>query len=129
MASVIQTWLARGGGLIAAAIVIWLAVTQVGPRLPQIVAWVDSFGALAGVLFIAVYALAVVLFIPASWLTLAAGAVFGLAWGVVYVFAGAVLGSALAFLAGRYAARPWVERWAASSPRFAAIDRAVADDG
>lgn len=112
-------------GLVAA----WLAITQIGPRLPLAVAWVESFGAIAGLLFIALYAAAVVLFVPASWLTLAAGAVFGLAWGVVYVFAGAVLGSALAFLSGRYVARPWVERWASTSARFTAIDRAVATDG
>jgi uncharacterized membrane protein YdjX (TVP38/TMEM64 family) len=93
------------------------------------IAWVDALGALGGVLFVALYAAAVVLFIPASWLTLAAGAVFGLVEGVVYVFVGAVLGSALAFLVGRYAARPWVEQWAAHSPKFEAIDRAVARDG
>jgi uncharacterized membrane protein YdjX (TVP38/TMEM64 family) len=111
------------------AVVVWLAVTRVGPRLPQLVAWVDSFGVLGGLLFVAIYAAAVVLFIPASWLTLAAGAVFGLVEGVAYVFAGAVLGSALAFLVARYLARPWVERWAAQAPRFGAIDRAVARDG
>lgn len=109
--------------------VVWLAVTRVGPRLPQLVAWVDSFGVLGGLLFVAIYAAAVVLFIPASWLTLAAGAVFGLVEGVAYVFAGAVLGSALALLVARYLARPWVERWAARAPRFGAIDRAVARDG
>lgn len=122
-------FLSRGAWLLTGLVVAWLAVTQIGPRLPQAVAWVDSFGAVAGVLFVALYAAAVVLFIPASWLTLAAGAVFGLAWGVVYVFAGAVLGSGLAFLSGRYVARPWVERWASTSPRFTAIDRAVATDG
>jgi uncharacterized membrane protein YdjX (TVP38/TMEM64 family) len=121
--------LSRGVWLLAVLVVAWLAVTQIGPRLPQAVAWVDSLGAVAGVLFVALYAAAVVLFIPASWLTLAAGAVFGLAWGVVYVFAGAVLGSGLAFLSGRHVARPWVERWASTSPRFTAIDRAVAIDG
>lgn len=124
-----QGWKGRVLLLLAAAVGVWLAITQVGPRLPQAVEWVNSFGPLAGVLFAVLYAAAVVAFIPASWLTLAAGAVFGLAWGVVYVFAGAVLGSAAAFLVGRYLARPWVERWAAGSPRFTAIDRAVATDG
>lgn len=122
-------WAVRVGLLLVVAAAIWLAITQVGPRLPQMVAWVESFGVFAGLLFALLYATAVVLFIPASWLTLAAGAVFGLGWGVVYVFVGAVSGSALAFLVGRYAARPWVEHWAASSPRFTAIDKAVAEDG
>lgn len=129
MAALSRRAATRAGVLVVAAVGVWLAVTQVGPRLPGIVAWVDSFGAWAGVLFAALYAVAVVSFIPASWLTLAAGAVFGLVWGVVYVFAGAVAGSALAFLAGRHIARPWVEQWAADWPRFAAIDEAVATDG
>lgn len=123
-----RTW-ARIAGLAVAGVVVWLAASSIGPRLPQLVAWTESFGMLAGLVFVGIYAAAVVLFIPASWLTLAAGAVFGLTRGVAYVFAGAVIGSALAFLVGRYLARPWVERWAASSARFGAIDRAIARDG
>lgn len=129
MAALSRVWATRVALLTAGGIVVWLAVTRIGPRLPELVAWVDSLGALGGVLFVALYAAAVVLFIPASWLTLAAGAVFGLVKGVLYVFAGAVLGSALAFIVGRYVARPWVEQWAARAPRFGAIDRAVARDG
>jgi uncharacterized membrane protein YdjX (TVP38/TMEM64 family) len=129
MAALTRAQAGRIALLIVGALVVWLAVTQIGPRLPQMIAWVDSLGPLGGALFVALYAAAVVLFIPASWLTLAAGAVFGLVEGVVYVFAGAVLGSALAFLVGRYAARSWVEQWAARSPKFEAIDRAVARDG
>lgn len=129
MAAVTRVWATRVTLVAVGAVVVWLAVTRIGPRLPELVAWVDSFGALGGVLFVALYAAAVVLFIPASWLTLAAGAVFGLVKGVIYVFAGAVLGSALAFVVGRYVARPWVEQWAAGAPRFGAIDRAVARDG
>lgn len=129
MAPLIVRWGLRLAGVLVAAVAVWLVVSRVGPRLPDIVAWVESFGVLAGLVFIAVYAAAVVLFVPASWLTLAAGAVFGLWRGAAFVFVGAVLGSALAFLVGRYVARPWVERRAAASPRFGAIDRAVAEDG
>jgi uncharacterized membrane protein YdjX (TVP38/TMEM64 family) len=71
----------------------------------------------------------VVAFVPGSVLTLAAGAIFGLAQGTVYVFVAAVLGSAAAFLAARHLARDAVERRIARNPRFGAIDRAVAAEG
>lgn len=45
------------------------------------------------------------------------------------VFAGAVVGSSLAFVVSRYVARPWVEAWAGRHPRYAAIERAVATEG
>jgi uncharacterized membrane protein YdjX (TVP38/TMEM64 family) len=45
------------------------------------------------------------------------------------VFVAAVLGSSLAFLVARYAARPWVERRIAANAGFAAIDRAIAQQG
>src|SRR5690606_32064933 len=122
-------WVARAIAGVVVASLAARAIAYVGPRLPGVVAWVESFGAVAGPVCRGIYAAAVVLFIPASWLTLAAGAVFGLAWGITYVFAGAVIGSGLAFLVGRHVARPWVERWAQASPRFSVIDRAVATDG
>jgi uncharacterized membrane protein YdjX (TVP38/TMEM64 family) len=91
--------------------------------------WVAGLGAWGPAIFIAGYALAVVAFVPAAILTLAAGAVFGLLPGVAYVFVAAVLGSSLAFLVSRYVARGALERRLAATPRFAAIDRAVAQQG
>ena len=67
--------------------------------------------------------------IPASLLTIAGGAVFGLFRGVIYSLIGATLGSTGAFLIGRYAARRLVARRLAAMPRFAAIERAVSARG
>jgi uncharacterized membrane protein YdjX (TVP38/TMEM64 family) len=91
--------------------------------------WVASLGVLAPIVFVAGYALAVVAFVPASALTLAAGAVFGLARGTAYVFVAAVVGSAAAFLVARYGARAAVEKRVEADPRFAAIDRAIGTEG
>ncbi len=90
---------------------------------------VEGLGALAPLVFVAGYAAAVVAFVPGSALTLAAGAIFGVAKGALLVFAAAVLGSTAAFLIARYAARAAVERRIAGSPQFAAIDRAVGREG
>ncbi len=100
-----------------------------GGYLEEFARWVDGLGAYGPAVFIAGYALAVVAFVPAALLTLAAGAIFGVAEGVVYVFAAAVIGSALAFLIARYAARAAVEQRIAGDARFAAIDRAIGAQG
>jgi len=100
-----------------------------GGGLPRFTAWVNGLGVWGPVVFILGYAAAVVAFVPGSVLTLAAGAIFGLAQGTVYVFVAAVLGSAAAFLIARHIARGAVERRIARNPRFGAIDRAVAAEG
>jgi uncharacterized membrane protein YdjX (TVP38/TMEM64 family) len=102
---------------------------QLGAVLPRFAAWVESLGAWGPVVFILGYAAAVIAFVPGSVLTLAAGAIFGVFWGVVWVFIAAVLGSAGAFLVARYIARDAVARRLAANPRFAAVDRAVGREG
>ena len=100
-----------------------------GDRIPEFAAWVQGLGPWGPVVFIAGYAAAVVVFVPASLLTLAAGAIFGIVEGTLYVFIAAVIGSCLAFLVGRHAARSAIERRIAGNPRFAAIDRATGKQG
>lgn len=71
-------------------------------------AWVHDAGPVAPLLFMLVYALAAVLFLPGSVLTLAGGALFGPVLGTVYNLLGATVGSTLAFLIARYLASDWV---------------------
>lgn len=71
--------------------------------------WVTGAGFAGPLLFMAVYALAAVLFLPGSVLTLAGGALFGPLWGTVYNLTGATVGAAFAFLVGRYLASEWVQ--------------------
>lgn len=97
--------------------------------LPAFADWVRAQGAAGPAVFIAGYVLATVAFIPGSALTLAAGAIFGLGRGVLYVFIGAAAGSAAAFLVSRHFARGWIEKRLAGNERFAAIDRAVGAEG
>ena len=79
--------------------------------------------------FILTYALAVLALVPASPMTIAGGALFGVLRGALYSLAGAVLGATIAFLLGRHVARRAIARRLERLPRFAAIDRAVAARG
>jgi uncharacterized membrane protein YdjX (TVP38/TMEM64 family)/rhodanese-related sulfurtransferase len=71
-------------------------------------AWVRDAGPVAPLLFMLLYALAAVLFLPGSVLTLAGGALFGPVLGTLYNLTGATLGATLAFLIARYLASDWV---------------------
>jgi len=97
--------------------------------LKQAIAWVGQLGPWGPIIFIAIYILAAVLFIPASVLTLGAGAVFGVVWGSIYVSIASTLGATAAFLVGRYLARDAIARKIEGNERFAAIDKAVAGQG
>ena len=89
----------------------------------------DGLGPLGPVAFGAAYVAAVVLMLPGSVLTIAAGALFGLLVGTVTASIASTTGAALAFLIARSAARDAVARRLARSPRFARLDRAIARDG
>ncbi len=114
------------GGLIGALL---LFGRRVAGYLPEFSAWVDGLGLWGPVVFVLGYAAATVAFIPGSLLTLAGGAIFGLAEGAAVVFVGACLGATGAFVASRYLVRGAIERRIATEPRFAAIDRAVGREG
>jgi uncharacterized membrane protein YdjX (TVP38/TMEM64 family) len=122
--------IAKQVALVVLAIVGLLVLGRLGGRyVPGFVAYVRSFGALGPLVYILGYTVAMVAGIPASLLTLAAGAIFGIWAGTLWSLLGATLGASAAFLVARYVARSKVEQRVAREPRFAAIDRAIGDDG
>ena len=72
--------------------------------------WVKDAGPAGPILFMLIYALGAVFFLPGSALTLAGGALFGPVWGTLYNLTGATIGATLAFLIARYLASDWVEQ-------------------
>ena len=116
-------------GALAALALLWLVGRELGQYVPRFAQWVDGLGVWGPVVFIAGYALATVAFVPGALLTLAAGAIFGLAYGTLWVFVGATVGASSAFLIGRYAARGAVERRLEGRAKFQAIDQAVGRQG
>jgi len=90
---------------------------------------ISGLGPLGFPIFIGLYIVACVVLLPASILTLGAGALFGVVKGSITVSIAAALGASLAFLVGRHVAREWVARQIAGNPKFKAIDEAVAREG
>lgn len=91
--------------------------------------WTEGLGAWAPPFLAAFYVVACVLMLPGGVITLAAGFLFGVVTGTITVSAGSTLGACAAFLVGRRFARDWVRKKVSGRPKFAAIDRAVGEQG
>ncbi|MEO8198575.1 MAG: TVP38/TMEM64 family protein, partial [Thermoanaerobaculia bacterium] len=118
-------------GLIVAVVAVLVAarVFGLGERLGELRVWIESLGAWGPIAYALIYGVATALAVPASVLTVAAGAIFGSVVGVAVVSVGATLGATLAFLLARSFARGAVERWLADNERFAKLDAMVEKHG
>jgi uncharacterized membrane protein YdjX (TVP38/TMEM64 family) len=126
----------RGGVIrVAAAMAVVVALAVVGRQpgvraaLLSVLTWVEGQGAAGAVVFVLLYVVSCVLFVPGSILGLGAGAIYGVARGAALVSLSSTLGATAAFLVGRYLARGWVARRVAGNARFEAIDSAVGREG
>jgi uncharacterized membrane protein YdjX (TVP38/TMEM64 family) len=108
------------------AVVVLLPVRE---GLAAALAWSEANREIAWLAFILLYIVATVCFVPATPLTLAAGAIFGLGIGSVLVSVGSTLGATAAFFVGRTIARDWIRARIAAWPKFNAVDRAVGARG
>jgi uncharacterized membrane protein YdjX (TVP38/TMEM64 family) len=88
---------------------------------------VTGFGPLGPLVFVALYALVTVLFLPGSVMTVAGGAAFGPVLGTLWNLLGATLGATAAFLIARYLASEWVARKA--GPRLSRIISGIESEG
>ena len=117
--------------LVAALIALFVAAYVYLPVSEWLAAfqdWVQGFGMLGWVIFVLVYALTSFLLIPGSILTIGAGVAYGL-WAFPLVIIGAVLGSAISFLAARYVFHDRVQEKISEYPRFKAVNEAIRDEG
>lgn len=82
------------------------------PSLDVIKEDVRRVGYLAPLVFTVIYAAASLFFVPKNLMSIAAGAVFGMIPAMLFVLAGATLGSVIAFIGARKIGRSSVERLA-----------------
>lgn len=94
--------------LIALAALTWKLSTWLTPQ--QLQQALQQTGGWAPALYIGLFILLPAFFFPVAVLALAGGLLFGLWWGSVYTFIGAVLNCALMFLLARYVGRSQVQR-------------------
>src|SRR4030042_1627775 len=94
-------------------------------RLRQCIA---VYGIWGPIIYLAIWSVAPVLFLPGLPITIAGGILFGPFWGVVYTVLGATIGAVTSFLVARYLARDWVESKLAGT-KFLDLDMKVSRQG
>jgi uncharacterized membrane protein YdjX (TVP38/TMEM64 family) len=92
-------------------------------------AWFRGFGIWAPVIFLGVWIVACVFFMPGLPITIVGALIFGPVKGSMLSAVGSVLGATAAFLAGRYAARGMVEGLLAKNEKLRLIDEGVKTHG
>lgn len=111
-------------------VVILIAASLLGRQgIPVFLSWVAGLGSLGPLFFVLGFAAGAVALVPASIFTLAAGALFGVAWGTAYAFLGEVLGGSIAFLIARYLARRRVTERLSRDRRWSRLDRMIGRTG
>ncbi|HIA38121.1 MAG TPA: TVP38/TMEM64 family protein [Planctomycetes bacterium] len=113
--------------VIAVAVAVWFLFLQ--DNISESFDWVRAQGLLGAVVVALAYALATVLMIPGSIATLAIGAIYGPWLGLAIVSPASVLGATVAFLLGRGAFRPVIEKKMGTSEKFAALQTAIVQQG
>jgi uncharacterized membrane protein YdjX (TVP38/TMEM64 family)/rhodanese-related sulfurtransferase len=71
--------------------------------------WVEDAGVLGPLVFMLIYIVGTVFFLPGSLLTLTGGVLFGPVLGTFYNLTGATIGAIISFIVARYLAQDWVE--------------------
>ncbi len=113
--------------LIAALASAWFRWVE--PHEAAFERWLGTLGPWAPAMFVASVALALLLFLPKSLFSMAAGAIFGPLWGLVWMLTASFIAAIATFALVRRGFRSWVGRVLDRHPRLAAIDTAVGDRG
>lgn len=113
---------------VALTVLLVVAVAST-PTLAAWLQWMDEQGPVGDALFAVLYLAGTIGMMPASILEGGAGFLYGAVWGVPIASALGTGSATASFLLGRTLFRGFVERRIAASPRWAAIDRAVGEDG
>lgn len=115
--------------LLAALVATWAtAPTTLINALLGLRRWMDGAGPWGPVVYMLVYALAVVLLVPGWLLALSAGFAYG-PWGVPLAVSAATAGASISFLIGRYLAGGWLRRLTQRRLLLRAVEDAVVDGG
>lgn len=98
-------------------------------QIIELMQWLDTLGWQAGIWFMLVIALAIILLIPGVIFTLGAGFVFGVVKGTAFVVLGTVLGASIAFLISRYLFGRRASDWLMAKIRPSNIGEVIRDEG
>lgn len=98
-------------------------------NISELKSYLNSFGMLSPVIFILIFIVATIAFVPGLPVTVLAGILFGALWGTVYVVIGSTIGVSAAFLIGRYLGRDFVIKVVEKNNKMAKLDKFIKEQG
>lgn len=114
-------------GLIAVILVSNSDLIDIHPANLQ--KWIKSWGMWAPLVYVSLWVVCSLFFLPVIPLNIIGGIVFGPVMGSVYTSLGATLGATASFLLGRYLLHSLISEWVVSNEKFRQINRGVKANG
>ena len=97
------------GIIIVTVVIYFISMSPIKDTITidNIISFVDSFGAFGPFLFMVIYIVGLLLFVPASLFTITGGFLFGALWGTFYIVFAATIAAGLGFLISRKFSYKW----------------------
>lgn len=118
-----------GAALLVVAALFLLFHYLLEPYMPEVEAFVTRLGVWGPVLFVGIFLLGTSIFVPESLFAIAAGAIFGLWMGLVWVVIAGTIAALVMFVIGRHFLRDRVESILKQHPKVRAVDAAASSAG
>lgn len=98
-------------------------------NMNELKTYINSFGIMAPVVFIIIFILSTIFFVPGLPITVLSGILFGAWWGTIYVVIGSTIGVSISFLIGRYIGRDFVQALVSKNEKMAKLDKYINEQG
>jgi uncharacterized membrane protein YdjX (TVP38/TMEM64 family) len=98
-------------------------------NIKELKSYINSFGMLSPIVFILIFIIATIAFIPGLPVTILSGILFGAFWGTVYVVIGSTIGVSVSFLIGRYIGRDMVVKAVEKNSKMTSLDKFIKEQG
>lgn len=97
--------------------------------LLALVMWFQRMGPLSGILYLILFSVCSLAFVPVSPLIMVAGTLYGFGWGYLLAITSALTGVSLAYALGKRLMLKRVEQMRVENPRFESIYEAISKRG
>ncbi|MCP3869210.1 MAG: TVP38/TMEM64 family protein [Gammaproteobacteria bacterium] len=117
-------------GLFGVVLTIYLSLGIPLSNYPGLIQeWIQDYGVWGGIVYVLIYLIRPLLFVPATLLTTVSGLAFGPWWGIIYTIIGENISANLTFVIGRFFGKTMVERLTAKIMYINRIDCAFRNNG
>lgn len=98
-------------------------------KISDLKEWILSFGIFGPIIYILLYWISCLFFLPGLAITIVGAIVFGPVLGTILISIGSTTGATLAFLFARYIGRDFIDKKLGNNPTYAKIDEGVKKQG